>query len=238
MLKKITVVIVNKNCLNFTKDCIQDLKKQDFKDFEIVLVDNNSEEIGTRGFLYDCDDDDQITVIYNDHNKPLNHIWNEYHTRMLTPYIMYLNNDVRIPENFIKDTVDVFEREPDVGVVNHATNHPSYLKKEESLRYQIVDRKYRQGWDFSFRKESYIPIPSQLHFFCGDDWLYENVFNEGWKGAFILSSPMIHFQGQTKSVKRNSSRDINEYKKLGYKNNLKIFDKFSKVRPTKGMKIC
>jgi glycosyltransferase involved in cell wall biosynthesis len=232
-MSKISIVIVNKNCLSFTKDCIRDLKKQDCKDFDIHLIDNNSDEIGTRSFFMKSG----AKTVYNDHNRPLNHIWNEYIKNTKTPYVCFLNNDVRIPSNFVSDTIKIFEKEPKVGVVNHPSNHPSFLiATPGKLSYEIVDQPYRQGWDFSFRKEAYVEIPSQIHFFCGDDFLYENLY-KNWKGAFATSSPMIHFQGKTRSVRRNSGKDIREYKALGYRHHLKTCKQYSKDRPTAGMVI-
>lgn len=237
-MKKLSIVIVNKNCLSFTKNCISDLKKQNTDDFDLYMIDNNSVEIGTRSFLMSLEGYARDIVI-NEHNKPLNYIWNEYLQKTRTPYICFLNNDVRIPSNFVSDTIKIFEKDSKIGVVNHATNHPSYLiATPKELKYEIIHEPYKQGWDFSFRREAYNLIPNELLFFCGDDFLYQNLFKNNWKAAFAISSPIIHFQGMTQSVKRNSGRDIREYRKLGYpdSSHLPLCDKYTIVRPARHMR--
>lgn len=231
-MAKLSILIVNKNCLNYTKNCIADLLNQNCRDFEIYLYDNNSEEIGTRAYIYTLQGPLFKEVRINDRNVPLSHLWNEIAQKTQTPYFCFLNNDVRLPRNFVKDTIDIFEKESKVGCVVHATNHPSYQVATKNLNYKIIKEKFRQGWDFSFRRDAYTEIPAQLEFFCGDDFLYENLFNKRWDAAFALSSPIIHYQGRTKSVKRNSGKDIREYLKLGYPHNLKPNTNYSQIYPT------
>ena len=41
---KVSVIMLNWNRIDLTKKCIASLKKQSFKDFEIIVVDNGSTE--------------------------------------------------------------------------------------------------------------------------------------------------------------------------------------------------
>lgn len=236
----ITCLIVNLNCLNHVKNLINDLKKQTFKDFEIIMVDQNSIESGTKEYLESLKNNNNIKIIYNDYNKPLNKIWNEVIKASETDYVAFLNNDIRIPSNFLHDTVDIFNKERDVSIVIHPTNHPSYRKaKKSSTEYVILNECSRQGWDFSFRKRDWVDIPDCLDFYCGDDFIFENVYMRNKKVAMAISSPIIHLLSQTRKnvlnkviPNRNPNRDVENYKKLGYKHYLNLDDKFSKLEPT------
>lgn len=227
----LSILIVNRDCLSFTKNCIQDLKNQNTDNFDIHVVDNNSQEIGTRSFLMSLMADG-IQVTMNDQNRPLCHLWNEHAQKSKNELFCLLNNDVRLPRNFVSDTIEIFKKEPKVGCVIHATNHPAYQRAKNKLEYTVLNQKTRQGWDFSFRKQSYTQIPSQLHFFCGDDFLYENLYQNNWAVAVSTSSPIVHFQGRTRTAPRNSGRDIKEYKKLGYPHNLKHCEIYTKIFPS------
>jgi hypothetical protein len=53
--------------------------------------------------------------------------------------------------------------------------------------------------------------------------------------AYITSSPMVHFEGQSKPhlIHRGLESDIQTYINMGYPHKLSVNTKFSKVKPTK-----
>ena len=91
-----------------------------------------------------------------------------------------------------------------------------------------------QGWDFSIRRDVFTLIPEQLKTYCGDDFLFHNLYKKGFDLAYITSSPMIHFEGQSKRFMKTSGiEDIYIYRSLGFPHNLNINDDFSKIKPSK-----
>jgi GT2 family glycosyltransferase len=215
---KIGTIVVNINNLGYTKACIDMLLSQ-FEKTEITLVDNGSSEKGTDDYLKELESRKEVTVIRNDHNKPLNWIWNEFAINSQTEYLCFLNNDVIIPNNFISHSCFVLDKEKDVGIVVHATNHPSYDLATTELKYVIPEGRFKQGWDFVIRKDVYEQIPEIFRFYCGDDFLFRKSYSKDKKVAFLLSSPMIHFQGKSTrfcNKKYVSGGDYLEYVKQGY----------------------
>ena len=71
MVVKISVLLVNLNNLSYTKQCIEDLMKQDVE-FNLRLVDQNSSEEGTNDFL------DNFFLQYN--NGELNGKYKRWHS--------------------------------------------------------------------------------------------------------------------------------------------------------------
>ena len=244
MVVKISVLLVNLNNLSYTKQCIEDLMKQDVE-FNLRLVDQNSSEEGTNDFLnnfflqYNNGElngkINLLEIIHTGYNRPLNHLWNEFVSTSTTNFLCLLNNDVRLSPNFLSTSISVLEKEPLVGFVNHATNSLKYSSWSDSLEYQIIEHPYRQGWDITFRKSCYNQIPKDLTFFYGDDYIYSKLYSSNYKGAYILSSPIIHFESCT-TVEKGGSRDCSHDEKvfelldLEHKN-LKYNFKFSKLRP-------
>jgi len=226
MTPKITVLLVNLNNIKHTKQCLDDLISQDIL-FNLTLVDQNSSEPGTKE-LFDSFFTRHINGDFNGkinfleiqntgYNKPLNHIWNNFVNNTSTEFICLLNNDVRISPNFLSSALSVLEKEPTVGIVNHITNNSKYSNWDEQLNYQIMDFPYRQGWDPIFRKSCYNQIPEELNFFYGDDYIYSKVYSSGYKGAYVLNSPMIHFERSTTDEKgghRDCSSDGNIFHSL------------------------
>lgn len=229
----ISVLVVNLNNLSFTRDCVTDLLSQDIP-CQITVVDQASKEEGTHQYL------DKIlqlgvNVVRNTRNEPLNHIWNWFVRITNTPYVCLLNNDVRLSPNFLSSAIEVFEIEPSVGFVNHATNSKDFSSWSEQLQYAIVQTPYRQGWDPIFRRECYNEIPEELEFFFGDDYLYSKLYESGMKGAYVLNSPILHFERSTTIEKggiRDCSSDSNFFKQLPLViKEMEFFPVFSKWKP-------
>jgi hypothetical protein len=170
-------------------------------------------------------------------NRNLNVLWNSFAKIMDAKYLCFLNNDIRITDNFLSDTVEVFEKEPEVGLVIHVTNHPKYLKAEESLKYKVLETAMCQGWDFSIRSELYPEINTKrMSIFGGDDYIFAKLVKEGWKVAFVLSSPIIHFKEKTREINpligEIQRDDASEFMKIIQEENLAI------VPNTVTMKVC
>jgi glycosyltransferase involved in cell wall biosynthesis len=232
----ISCLIVNFNCLFHTKNLIKDVEAQDLQDFELIIMDQNSHEEGTKEFLESIKN--KYTVIQNGYNKPLNTIWNDFVTMSKYDYCAFLNNDIRIPTNFLSNTVEIFNLEPSVSCVIHPTNHKDWSIAKKKLSYEILSDRTRQGWDHSFRKSDWVTIPSILDFYCGDDFIFENVYLRNKHVAMALSSPIIHLLSQTRKSplnkvipNRNPIKDVESYKKLGFRHYLNILDKYSKIEP-------
>lgn len=233
MKVKMKVMVINLDNIDFTRDCLSDLKNQTTDDFEIVLVDQASTEIGTEEFLSSINDE-RITVIRNIKRKPLNATWNWFEENYDNELLCFLNNDVRLSTNFIESTIMTFEQELKVGIVCHTTNHFDYCEENKDLQYVIVEPNVNmQGWDFTIRKELYNEIPSYLKTYCGDDYLFTKVYSLGYDLAYVLNSPIIHYEGQSKkSMKTSGVEDIHAYKENNNEHYLKINYEFSNIKPT------
>jgi hypothetical protein len=228
----ISVLVVNLNNLELTKNCVIDLMSQDCE-FNLTIIDQNSSEEGTKEYFKSLPEN--IEFIKNERNVPLNHLWNWFVINSDTPYICLLNNDVRIAPSFLSSAIKVFEKEPNVGFVNHVSNNKDYQECSDELNYKVIETPYRQGWDPIFRKECYNQIPNELSFFYGADYIYSKLYSSGIKGAYILNSPMIHFGRSTtveKGGQRDASPDGSLFSKLDLEfKNMSFVEDLSKWKP-------
>ncbi len=191
------ILVVNINNLAYTKGLINCLLIQT-RPYCLTIVDQNSIEEGTKYYLsFTYLKYLHMKVIFNKKNIPLSRLWNQHYLNSESDLICFLNNDVIIPSNFVKDTVDIFNKEPSVGCVIHATNHPLY-QETSNLKYEILTSPVTQGWDFTIRKSAYHLIPEEIKFFGGDDFLFNKLYEDGWKVAIALSSPIIHFKAKSR----------------------------------------
>lgn len=232
-MNKISVLVVNINNLKYTKNCIDDLLNQTYKNFSITLIDQGSTEIGTNEYLQYLSKYNNINIIINDNNIDLNKLWNNFFINSDTDYLCYLNNDIRITNNFIEDTINILDKEKNTGIVIHTTNSFKYNKKLITLEYKFLDYRIKQGWDFTIRKSLYKLIPDKLRFYFGDDWLFHNVYENNYNVAICLSSPVIHYgEKSAKYSPINFKEEEIYFNSIGLVRYLPHYNKYNEALPT------
>lgn len=232
MKELINVLIVNHNQPNMTYDLLSDLESQTLN-HKVLVVNNGCDE--NKSIVKPVNKN--VKIFDNPNNTHLNELWNKF-GKNKNKYLTFLNNDVRITDNFLKDTVDVFEREPNVGIVIHMTNNINFINSTE-LCYKIFkgENAICQGWDFSIRSEIYPEIDTdKLFIFAGDDYIFAKVVKEGWDIALVISSPILHHKEKTRElipeIHKIQQHDTSNFFQIINKEDLKI------VPNTTNVNIC
>lgn len=221
-MKTLGILIVNYNQLKLTIDCVEDLRKQINQNFELFVIDQNSDEKGTKESL-DKLNTGNIKIIYNNKNEDLNRVWNYFYSNCDSDYLCFLNNDIRLTNNFTDDIINIFNLENNVGAVVHVTNNLKYTKPNFKLNYEILSPPLYQGWDFTLRREAFTEIPKTLKIFGGDDFLFANLKNKKYEIALTYSSPIIHYKERTRKTRKDiheiqQSDGINYWKEIKKRN--------------------
>lgn len=113
-LPKITVVIPHYNGLDILRDCLRSLYKCSFTDFTTILIDNGStdgsQEIVKNKFP-------QVVLIQNAQNRGYAGACNQGINMAKSPYILLLNNDTVMPENFLLEMFNTIESDNMIAMV-------------------------------------------------------------------------------------------------------------------------
>ncbi len=112
-----SIIILNWNGMDFTRPCIESVHKNTKKAFEIILVDNGSkkEEIEElkamkkSGLIHN--------LILNNENKGFSGANNQALREAKGDYIVLLNNDTLVPENWLRDIVVIADSDENNGIV-------------------------------------------------------------------------------------------------------------------------
>ena len=114
MHKKVSIIIVSWNGLNFLKNCLKSLYKIDYPNFEVIIVDNgsfdNSIEYIKRNYP-------QVKLITNRRNVGFAEANNIGYKVADGKYILFLNNDTTVTKSFLTNLIKVIEEEKDLGGV-------------------------------------------------------------------------------------------------------------------------
>lgn len=110
---KVTVVIPNYNGVKFLIPCIEALKKQTYKDYKLIVVDNNSSDASLE-FLKK----ENIDCIELDKNYGFARACNVALEKVDTEYVILLNNDTVVFENYIENLAKRIEEDGNIFSVN------------------------------------------------------------------------------------------------------------------------
>lgn len=108
------VTIVTYNSARFIRQCLQCVLAQKPMPDEVVVIDNASSD-GTQAILREFEN--RVRVVYNGENCGFAGGQNQAIRLTSAPWVLVLNPDVRLPPDFLAQTVGAGARETSVGTV-------------------------------------------------------------------------------------------------------------------------
>jgi len=126
-MPRLAICMVSFNCLAVIKDCLDSLDRSDFRDFEVVVVDNGSVD-GTLEFLRPRTD---LTLIENGYNAGFTKGTNQGIAATTGEYVMWLNTDTILEPDSLGALVRFLDEHPKAGVVG-----PRVLNADGSFQPQ------------------------------------------------------------------------------------------------------
>lgn len=142
MAKKVTIIILNYNGARDTLACLSSLRAIDYPAYEIVVVDNASDDVQElvatmqKDFL-------GVKIIALPQNRGFSggcNVGIEYALVRQSDYVLLLNNDTTVAPDFLTKLVEAAESDPRIGIVGAKI----YFRDEP-------DRIWYAGGKFSWR---------------------------------------------------------------------------------------
>ena len=126
---KVSIIILNWNGKKDTIECIKSLQKINYLNYEILLVDNGSLDGSVECFKKNYP---EIELIENDINLGFaegNNVGIKRALSNKTDYILLLNNDTILDNNFLDELIEVSESDSRIGIVGPTVYHYGKLNK-------------------------------------------------------------------------------------------------------------
>lgn len=159
MKKKCSIIIPNWNGRQLLADCLHSLFLQNFKDFEVILVDNGSSD---KSLEYVTSNFPQVKIIGLGKNFGFAKAVNEGVKNSQAEYLVLLNNDTSVDKDWLKNLISCADKHPEVISVNSKLLN-FYNKKiidGVGILVNEVGQAKSIGWQEEdkgqFEKESYI----------------------------------------------------------------------------------
>ena len=113
-VKKVSIIIPTYNNLEYTKKCLEAIRKKTNKElYEIIVVDNASSD-DTPLFLKSQKD---IVYILNKKNNNFSGACNQGADIAKGEIFLFLNNDTEVHENWLEPLIDIIKKEKMIGAV-------------------------------------------------------------------------------------------------------------------------
>ena len=142
---KVSIIIPMYNQINYTFNCINSIleNNSNYSDYEIIVADDNSSE-DTKLLKENFE---HLIIIRNDTNLGFLKNCNNAASKAKGEYIVFLNNDTQVQENWLIELLSVFENFKLVGLVGSKLIYPDgSLQEAGGIIWQDGS-----GWNYGNR---------------------------------------------------------------------------------------
>lgn len=159
MSPKVFIILLNWNNWNETKECLESLENVDYPNFQVVVVDNDSDERPPLSSFRKEGTLSGVGMILNNSNLGFaggNNVGITYALEQRADYILLLNNDAVVAPDFLSKLVRAAESDKNFGILGsriykYKTNEVVFdggrvnflLTKGEHSQFQIPDSLFR-----------------------------------------------------------------------------------------------
>lgn len=237
MNELVSIVIVNWNGMEWNENCIRSLLTQSYKNFEIIFVDNDSND-GSCEIIENKFKKFNIKFIKNKSNRGFAGGNNDAIPYLSGDYVLLLNNDTEVPREFLENFIGAFKKNTRIGVAQ-----PKILQIENKKLFDSagsfftrtgilyhygngknnVDRIYKKQYPvFSVKGASLLikkDLLTKIGLFDEDFWCYyeetdfcHRAWVLGYECWYLPEAFIFHKIGGTSSRFNNSKIQFHNFK--------------------------
>ena len=233
----ISAVIATYNAEKYLDDCLSSLARQDYLDFEVVIINDGSTDNSEQIILQFIDKHPELHIVYKKipNGGPINaRVTGAKLTK--GEYMCFIDSDDYIEPNYFSSFVKAInEHRPDIVCCNYFVNDSKkvidrhflnqYLDekgiKEVIYPYLIRDERFDYikptVWAKAFKKDIYLNNVCKDDIRIGEDLVVTIPMILECKSMFLLSSPLYHYRVVEASM-------INAKKPRRYSDPIKIYE--------------
>ena len=236
--KNVSIIIVNWNGLRWLPDCFGSLAKQDYKNYEIIFVDNASSDGSVEWVRKQYP---KTKICINRENLGFADANNVGFRKAKGEYVLFLNNDTRVTKTFLGELVKVLERDETIAgtqskilLMDHPDTHDSvgafltptgflfhygFGAKDQKKYNKEINLYTAKGACMMFRKKVLETVAIHGDIFDPDYFAYfeesdmcHRVWLAGYRIVYAYRSVIYHKMGATSSSMNNAFIQYHSFK--------------------------
>jgi hypothetical protein len=234
----VSIIIVNWNGNQWLPACFESLYKQDYRNFEIIFVDNASKDDSVSLVRSHYP---KTKILINKTNLGFADANNVGYKVANGTYVLFLNNDTRVTKTFLSELVKVLESDSKIGgaqskilLMDHPDTHDSvgafltptgflyhygFGAKDKHTFDKQIDLYTAKGACMMFKKsvlqeveiEGNILDPSYFAYFEETDMCHR-IWLAGYRIVYAYKSVIYHKMGATSSSLNNAFVQYHSFK--------------------------
>lgn len=234
----VSIIIINWNGLRWLENCFGSLYKQEYKPFEIIFVDNASQDGSVPWVRKNYP---KTKIIINKKNLGFADANNVGYRVVKGKYVLFLNNDTRVTKAFLTELVSVLEKDSSIGcaqskilLMDHPDTHDSvgafltptgflyhygFGKKNIPKYDKEIELFTAKGACMMFRKSALDAVAVDGNIFDPDYFAYfeesdlcHRVWLAGYRIVYAYKSVIYHKMGATSSGMNNAFIQYHSFK--------------------------
>lgn len=112
----LSIIVLNFNGRDVLENCLRSIIESEYKDFEVIVVDNASTDESPKVALEFASRDSRVRLIQNESNLGFCAGYNVGAGAARGGYLALVNNDTEFPPNSFKEIISVMEADPNIGL--------------------------------------------------------------------------------------------------------------------------
>jgi len=115
--KKFSIIVPVYNCQDYIARCIESVLNQNTKDIELILINDGSTD-NTANIIKEYKKDSELIKVINKKNEGVSKARNEGLKKATGKYILFLDSDDYLNENYIKEINEILKKNKNVELIN------------------------------------------------------------------------------------------------------------------------
>ncbi len=112
----VSILILNYNGKNYLPTCLQSVLNNRYPNFEVILVDNASQDSSLKDAQTMFGNDSRLKIVQTGSNLGFSGGNNIGFTHCQGEYVVFLNNDTRVEEDWLTQLVDAMQSDSQIGL--------------------------------------------------------------------------------------------------------------------------
>ena len=153
----VSIIILNYNGEAYLENCLASVLKNEYPNFEVILVDNASTDRSLKDAQETFGDDPHLKIVQNTKNLGFSGGNNVGYRHSSGEYVVFLNNDTVVEPDWLASLVDALQGDPSIGIAqskiinmdNDVIQNAGWLFSNYLVRKHPVGEKKHRKTEFA-----------------------------------------------------------------------------------------